>query len=48
MKHLFHPAAELEYSDAVDFYENQQPGLGRKFSEEIQAAIRHICEHPMA
>ena len=48
MKYFFHPAAEIEFSDAVDFYERQQPGLGRRLSEEVQTAIRQICEHPLA
>jgi plasmid stabilization system protein ParE len=48
MKHFFHQAAEAELSDAVDFYERQQSGLGRRLFEEVQTAIRQICEHPQA
>lgn len=48
MKHFFHPAAEIEISDAIEFYERQQPGLGRRLFEEVQTAIRQICEQPMA
>lgn len=48
MKHFFHPAAEAELLDAVDFYERQQTGLGRRLFEEIQTAVRQICEHPLA
>lgn len=48
MKYVFHPSAEIEFSDAVDFYERQQPGLGRRLFEEVQTAVRQICEHPLA
>ncbi len=48
MKYFFHPAAEVEFSDAIDFYERQQAGLGRRLSLEIKTAIRQICEHPLA
>jgi toxin ParE1/3/4 len=48
MKYFFHPEAEVEFFDAVNFYERQQPGLGRRLSEEVQTAIRQICEHPLA
>jgi plasmid stabilization system protein ParE len=48
MKYFFHPAAQTEFADAVDFYERKQPGLGRRLSEEVQTAIRQICEHPWA
>jgi toxin ParE1/3/4 len=48
MKHLFHPSAESELLDAVEFYENQQPGLGRRFSREVRATIQQICNHPLA
>ena len=46
MKYLFHEAAEAEYMDAVNFYENRQPGLGRKLFSEIQAILQQICENP--
>jgi len=48
MKYYFHPAAETELLNAVEFYELQQPELGRRLSEEIQTAIHQICEHPLA
>ena len=48
MKYFFHTAAEVELSAAVDFYELQQPSLGRHLSEEIQTAIQQICAPPLA
>ena len=46
MKYFFHEAAEVEYMDAVDFYESCQTGLGGKLFNEIQTIIRQICEAP--
>ncbi len=46
MRYLFHEAAEAEYMDAVDFYENRQLGLGRRLFNEIQAILQQICETP--
>jgi hypothetical protein len=34
MKHFFHPAAEVELSDAVEFYELQQPGLAAVYRKK--------------
>jgi len=46
MKCLFNSTAEQELNEAIDFYAQQQHGLGEQFSQEIQAAIRQISEHP--
>ena len=48
MKFFFHPEAETELSDAVDFYEQQRAGLGRRLFEEVQTTIQQVCEHPRA
>ena len=48
MKYLFHPLAEKELLSTIDYYENQQPGLGERFSIEIFNAIDRICEFPQA
>lgn len=48
MKYSFHEAAEKELVDAVEYYEECQPGLGLRFSEEVYATIKRICEHPSA
>ena len=44
MKYLFHPLAEKELLSTIDFYEKQQPELGKRFSIELFAAIDRICE----
>ena len=41
------PALE-ELTAAVESYEAQQPGLGARFLEEIDSAIRRIVAHPEA
>jgi plasmid stabilization system protein ParE len=46
MKCLFNSTAEQELNEAIDFYDQQQHGLGDQFFEEIQAAVRQISEHP--
>lgn len=42
MNYSFHEAADGEFLAAVDFYEESQPGLGLKFSEEVYAAIERL------
>lgn len=44
----FHPAARQEFRDAVRFYDERAFGLGRKFTDEVEDAIRRICEMPAA
>ena len=46
MRIEFHPAARLEFIDAVDYYECRSPGLGSEFAEEIGAALQLIAEAP--
>ncbi|TWI73976.1 ParE-like toxin of type II ParDE toxin-antitoxin system [Desulfobotulus alkaliphilus] len=48
MKYGFHEAAEREFFAAIEYYENCQSGLGLRFSEEVYATIRLICDHPYA
>ena len=45
---LFHPAAEQEYSEAIDYYEEREPGLGLDFSSEVVSVIERILDHPLA
>jgi plasmid stabilization system protein ParE len=46
MNVVFIEEASREYSDASIYYETQQPGLGERFEEEIDWAIRWLVEHP--
>ncbi len=42
MKYTFHPDAELEFEDAIDYYEKRQNGLGYDFAFEVFSAIKRI------
>lgn len=48
MNFYFHPRAEEEFDDAVDYYESCQSGLGLEFAEEIFASIERIAAYPDA
>jgi plasmid stabilization system protein ParE len=48
MKYRFHPAAETELNEAVDYYDACQEGLGLEFAREIHATIENIYEFPLA
>ena len=48
MNYYFHEIAEAELLSAIEYYEECQPGLGIRFSEEIYATISRICIHPSA
>jgi hypothetical protein len=39
MKYRFHPEAEAELNEAVDYYDACQEGLGLEFAREIHATI---------
>jgi plasmid stabilization system protein ParE len=41
-----HPEALAEYAEAVGFYEERVPGLGREFFDEVQRVLRVIEHHP--
>lgn len=44
----FHPEAEEEFSQAIEYYENNEPGLGYDFSIEVHSAIQNIVNFPTA
>jgi len=44
----FRPLAEIELSEAVDYYEDIEPGLGYDFSIEVYSAIRRAMAYPKA
>lgn len=48
MIYRFHPDAEKEFVDAVEFYESREQGLGLDFANEVRSAIRRIIKHPHA
>ncbi len=48
MKYSFHPAAEKELNDAVDYYNECQSGLGLEFAKGIYLTIQNIISFPDA
>jgi len=48
MKVRFHPEAEVELNDAVDYYDGCQQGLGLEFGKEVYATVQNICQFPLA
>jgi len=48
MSLLFHPEADAELCQAIDYYESCQPGLGEDFYFEVHATIQRIINFPEA
>lgn len=48
MKFRFHPEAEAELNEAVDYYDGCQEGLGLEFAKEVYSTIESICHFPFA
>jgi len=48
MKYHFHPEAEAELNEAVDYYDRCQDGLGLEFAKEVYSTIETICRFPAA
>ncbi|MDI6753133.1 MAG: type II toxin-antitoxin system RelE/ParE family toxin [Thermodesulfobacteriota bacterium] len=48
MNFLFHPEAKDEFNEAIEYYEDCEPGLGYDFSIEVHAAIQIIINYPTA
>jgi len=46
MNIVFGPFADLEYEEAFDYYEAEEPGLGEKFRRAVWTAIAIIEQHP--
>lgn len=46
MKFRFHPAARIEFREAVAFYEGRCEGLGGEFAAEVLDRIETILEEP--
>lgn len=42
----FHPEADTEFDADVFWYEDREPGLGRRFRTQVGAAIDAACESP--
>ena len=48
MTFSFHPEAESEFREAIDYYEDRESGLGYDFSIEVFTTIQNIVNHPTA
>ncbi len=48
MNFAFHPEAQAEFLDAIDYYEGCQPGLGYDFAIEVHSTIENILSFPGA
>lgn len=46
MNVIFDDLANEEFNDAVEYYEFQVEGLGKRFKEEIKRALRTIKRFP--
>lgn len=46
MKVIFHPEADREFLEAIDYYEQQQPGLGEDYYVQIMATTAQIANNP--
>ena len=42
----FHPEAEVELAAEARYYEERSPGLGERFTNEVQAAVRLAATLP--
>jgi plasmid stabilization system protein ParE len=48
MNYCFHPEAEREMQDSINYYEGCQEGLGYEFAREVYKSIESIREYPKA
>ena len=46
MKITFLREAELEFLDAISYYEGQQPKLGRRFKDEVDRSLLWVEARP--
>ena len=46
MRLIYHPDAEIELLEAVQFYAERVPGLGERFLREFDAAVAAIQDAP--
>jgi len=43
---IFTPAARTELIEALDWYENEVPGLGSRFRTQIEATVERMSTNP--
>lgn len=42
------PAVELDVESAFEWYETEEPGLGREFLDQLRASYNRVLENPFA
>ena len=40
-------AADAEFQEAIEYYNDQQPGLGFEFADEVRGAVLRIANYPL-
>ena len=48
MTFSFHPEAETEFFEAINYFEACEPGLGCDFALEIYSTVQNILAYPTA
>lgn len=48
MTFSFHPEADIEFFEAINYYEKREVGLGYDFAIEIYSVIQNILDYPKA
>jgi plasmid stabilization system protein ParE len=38
--------AEREFAEAAAFYDEREPGVGQRFTKDLQAFFRTVCQDP--
>lgn len=46
MNYSFHPEAEKEFIEAIEFYEEQEKELGLDFSIQVYESIQRVTANP--
>jgi toxin ParE1/3/4 len=44
----FHPLAQQELDEAVDFLEAERPGTGLALAAAVEQALLQVCEYPQS
>jgi hypothetical protein len=48
MNYLFHPEAEAEFVQAIEYYEECEDDLGYYFAFEVYSSVQRIVSYPKA
>jgi len=48
MSYVFHPEAEVEFNEAIEWYESRELGLGLDFAAQVHAAVQRARAFPLA